>query len=56
MGSVGHVESCGCVSTVGPSSRVVSFGLMGPFDRVEPYDCVSTSGPSGRVRPFDHVG
>ena len=52
MGSIGHVEMCGCVSTVGPffhvgsSSRVVPSDLVVSFGRV---------GLVGRVRPSGHV-
>ena len=29
-----HIESCGCVSIVGPSGHVGSVGHVGPVDRV----------------------
>ena len=47
-----HVESCGCVSTMGSSIHV------GPFGRVEPCGCVgsfSLVGPCGCVGPFGPV-
>ena len=47
MRPIGHVEPCDCVSTMGPSSHVGSFGRVVPFCYV---------GPVGRVGPFGRVG